>query len=161
MTFSGTVEGMTDDRKLVVTRTIDAPAERVFDLLTLPERHQEFDGSGMVRSDDRSQRIQAVGDVFTMNMHHESQGGDYQRENHVVAFVPNKVVGWAPAKPGTEPMGWRWVYTLEPQGPDATDVTLEYSWEDLEDKRVLAMMPVVPKPALEESLNLLAAAVAS
>lgn len=39
MTFSGTVEGMTDDRKLVVTRTIDAPADRVFDLLSLPERH--------------------------------------------------------------------------------------------------------------------------
>ena len=38
-------------------------------------------------------------------------------------------------------------------------MTLTYSWEDLEDKRVLAMMPAVPKPALEESLNLLAAAV--
>ena len=68
MTFSGTVEGMTDDRKLEVSRTIDAPADQVFDLLTLPERHKEFDGSGMVVSDDRSQRIQAVGDVFTMNV---------------------------------------------------------------------------------------------
>lgn len=123
-------------------------ADRVFDLLSLPERHKEFDGSGMVVSDDRSQRIQAVGDVFTMNVHHESQGGVYQMENHIVAVVENKVVGWAPGQPSGQPMGWQWVYTLEPQGPESTEVTLTYSWEDLEDKRVLAMMPSVAKPAL-------------
>ena len=128
--------------------------------LTLPQRHRDFDGSGMIVSDDRTQRIQAVGDVFTMNMHHESQGGDYQVENHVTAFVPNKVVGWAPAAPGQEPFGWTGTYTLEPQGPDTTDVTMVYDWSGVEDKQLAAGLPAVPKPALEESLNLLAAAVA-
>ena len=114
----------------------------------------------MIVSDDRTQRIQAVGDVFTMNMHHESQGGDYQVENHVTAFVPNKVVGWAPAAPGQEPFGWTGTYTLEPQGLDTTDVTMVYDWSGVEDKQLAAGLPAVPKPALEESLNLLAAAVA-
>ena len=52
-----------------VTRTIDASAKDVFDFLTLPANHAKFDGSGMVQSDDKTQRIQKVGDVFTMNMH--------------------------------------------------------------------------------------------
>lgn len=45
------------------------------------------------------------------------------------------------------------------QGPDSTEVTLTYSWDDFTDERVFAMTPAVPKPAPEESLNLLAAAV--
>lgn len=45
------------------------------------------------------------------------------------------------------------------QGTDSTEVTLTYSWDDFTDERVFAMTPAVPKPAPEESLNLLAAAV--
>lgn len=151
---------MTDDKQLRVTRLIDAPADQIFDILTLPARHKEFDGSGMVVADDHTQRVQAVGDTFTMNMNHESQGGDYQMENHVVAFADNLVVGWAPAPPGEEPAGWKWVYTLDAQGPDSTEVTLTYDWEAVEDKQLIAMFPAIPKDSLDESLNLLAAAVA-
>ena len=85
-----------------VTRTIDASAKDVFDFLTLPANHAKFDGSGMVQSDDKTQRIQKVGDVFTMNMHAEHMGGDYQTDNHVVAYDPNKLVGWKTAPAGTE-----------------------------------------------------------
>lgn len=151
---------MTKDTSITVTRTINAPAVEIFDVLTLPQRHHEIDGSGMIVSDDRTQRIQAVGDTFTMNMHHESQGGDYQMENHVIAYVPNQVVGWAPASPGEKPFGWTWVWTLDSEGPDSTDVTLEYDWSDVTDKNLLGNLPAVPKAKLEESLNLLAAAVA-
>lgn len=151
---------MSDEKKISVSRVIDASAYEIFDVLTLPERHKEFDGSGMVVSDDRSQRVQAVGDKFTMNMNHESQGGDYQMDNHVVAFAENQIVGWAPARPGEEPGGWKWVYTLDALGPDSTEVTLTYDWDAIEDKEMLAMFPAVPEASLEESLNLLAAAVA-
>ena len=99
-----------------VTRTIDASAKDVFDFLTLPANHAKFDGSGMVQSDDKTQRIQKVGDVFTMNMHAEHMGGDYQTDNHVVAYDPNKLVGWKTAPAGTEPKGWQWVYRLEDNG---------------------------------------------
>ena len=119
---------MAQENKITVQRTIDASAKDIFEVLTNPERHAELDGSGFVRSDEKTDRIQAVGDVFTMNMHHESQGGDYQRENHVVAFVPNKVVGWKTAPAGTEPPGWEWLWELQDQGSDATEVTLSYDW---------------------------------
>lgn len=151
---------MTDQKSLTVSREINASADAIFDVLTLPQRHAEIDGSAMIVSDDRTQRIQAVGDTFTMNMHAESQGGDYQMENHVIAYVPNKVVGWAPGKAGEGPGGWTWVWTLEPQGPGSTDVTLTYDWSDVTDKELLAVFPAVPETALEESLNRLAAAVA-
>ncbi len=150
---------MSEQTNITVSRVINSPANEIFDLLTLPQRHRDFDGSGMIVSDDRTQRIQAVGDVFTMNMHHESQGGDYQMDNHVIAYVPNQVVGWAPANAGEEPDGWQWVYTLTPQGPDATEVELSYDWSRVTDKNLLAMFPAVPEAALEDSLNRLAAAV--
>ncbi len=62
---------MSDSTKIAVQRTIDAPANELFAVLTNPERHAELDGSGFVRSDDRTDRIQSVGDVFTMNMEGE------------------------------------------------------------------------------------------
>ncbi|WP_203568300.1 SRPBCC domain-containing protein [Aestuariimicrobium ganziense] len=151
---------MTDATKLTVQRVIDAPADAIFDLLTLPQRHKEFDGSGFIVSDDRTQRIQAVGDVFTMNMSGDHMGGDYQTDNHVIAFVPNQVVGWQTAPAGTEPKGWSWVYTLTAQGPQSTQVELAYDWSKVDDKDILAMMPLVSEAELEDSLNQLASAVA-
>ena len=97
MAINETARGNTQQ---TATRTIEAPAKDIFRVLTLPTRHSEFDGSGMVRADEKSQRIQQVGDSFVMNMHAESQGGDYQMENHVVAYDENKLVGWKPAPVG-------------------------------------------------------------
>ncbi|NLT29550.1 MAG: polyketide cyclase [Propionibacterium sp.] len=148
------------EQSLSVSRVINASADAIFDVLTLPQRHREFDGSSMVQSDDRSQRIQAVGDVFRMNMHADALG-DYQMENHVTAYVPNKVVGWAPALQGKEPSGHTWVYTLDARGPDSTEVTLTYDWQNMTPIEGLPMkMPVIPAEALEQSLNLLAETVA-
>lgn len=154
---------MSNDTQISVSRTIDAPAKEIFDLLTLPARHSEFDGSGMVRSDEKSQRIQQVGDVFVMNMHAEAMGGDYQMYNHVTAYDENKMVGWQPAQEHNkdEPAGWEWLYTLEPEGSDATKVTLTYDWSKVTDKELISLFPAVPETALEESLNRLAAAVSS
>lgn len=150
----------THDTSITVTRTIDAPAKAIFDLLTLPERHREFDGSGTVRSDDRSQRIQQVGDTFVMNMHAESQGGDYQMRNHVTAYAEHTMVGWQPAGIDDEgPGGWEWLYELKPNGAHSTDVTLTYDWSKVQDPKLAAVFPAIPESSIEQSLNLLAAAV--
>ena len=151
----------TNDTSLSVSRTIDAPASEIFDLLTLPARHHEFDGSGMVRSADNTERISKVGERFVMNMHAEDMGGDYQMFNHVTAFDDNKMVGWQPAqeKNKDEPAGWEWLYTLESQGSDSTLVTLTYDWSKVTDKKLISIFPKVSKDELEDSLNQLAAAV--
>lgn len=137
-----------------VTRTIEAPAKDIFRVLTLPTRHSEFDGSGMVRADEKSQRIQQVGDSFVMNMHAESQGGDYQMENHVVAYDENKLVGWKPAPVGGEPGGWQWVYALESKDQDTTEVSLTYDWSQVTDKDLLAknVFPAISPEQMDESL---------
>ena len=150
-----------DQHRIQVRRTIDAPAKEIFDVLTLPARHREFDGSGMVRSDDRSQRIQGTGDVFVMNMHAEAMGGDYQMYNHVTAYAPNERVGWQPAqeKNKNDPAGWEWVYELDALDAGSTEVTLTYDWSKVDDPTLQSIFPAVSETQLEESLNLLAAAV--
>jgi len=35
---------MANDNRIIVSRTIDAPAPEIFDVLTLPSRHREIDG---------------------------------------------------------------------------------------------------------------------
>lgn len=152
----------THENKIVVTRTIDAPTKDLFNVLTLPARHSEFDGSGMVRSDEKSQRIQSVGDVFVMNMHAEAMGGDYQMHNHVTAYADNKMVGWqpAPAEKPNDPAGWEWLYELDSIDSGTTEVTLTYDWSKVTHPKLLPLFPAVSEEQLEESLNQLAAAVA-
>lgn len=153
------------ETSISATRTIDAPAAGIFAVLTLPARHHEFDGSGMVRSAENTERITKVGQKFVMNMHAEAMGGDYRMHNHVTAFDENAMVGWQPAqeKAMDDPAGWEWVYTLKAQGADSTEVTLTYSWDKVTDKELLKAVkfPAIPREALEESLNLLAGAVAT
>ena len=144
-----------------VNRRIDASAKDVFDVLTLPSRHPELDGSGFVRSADHADRITANGQTFRMNMTGEHMHGDYQTDNHVTGFVPDKLVAWQTAPAGTEPPGWEWMWELEAQGPGATDVTLTYDWSKVEDKQILALIekPLISKHELEGSLARLAEAV--
>lgn len=151
----------TSETSITVTRTIDASAKDIFDLLTLPSRHQEFDGSGFVRADDKAQRIQAVGDVFAMNMEGEHMGGEYRMYNHVSAFDPNKMVGWKPAQEATKdtPGGWEWLYELKALDAGDTEVSLTYDWSKVEDPKLLSIFPLVSEEQMEQSLNLLAAAV--
>ncbi|MDO5723610.1 MAG: SRPBCC family protein [Flaviflexus sp.] len=149
---------MSEDKKITATRTIDAPAADIFDILTLPAKHSGFDGSGFVRSDDKAQRIQAVGDVFVMNMEGDHMGGEYKMHNHVSAYDKNKMVGWKPATDDApnDPPGWEWLYTLEAVDGESTKVSLTYDWSQVTDEKFLALLPLVSEEEMEESLQLLA-----
>lgn len=146
---------------ITVTRTIDAPAKDIFALLSLPSRHKEFDGSGFVRSAENTERITKVGEQFAMNMAGEHMGGDYQTYNHVSAFDENRMIGWKPTpeKGADETPGWEWLYELTAEGADATRVSLTYDWSKVTDPKLLPLFPLVSADDLEQSLNLLAAAV--
>ena len=150
----------TDQKSVVVSRVIDASAADIFNLLSNPERHHELDGSGMVISDEKTDRITASGQVFTMNMNNAKMG-DYQTDNHVTGYDHNKILAWQTAVAGTEPKGWQWVWELQPDGSDSTEVTLTYDWNNVTDKETLKQVtfPMVSKEDLEQSLNQLAAAV--
>ncbi len=154
---------MAQEKKITVQRTLDAPTEDVFEVLTNPERHPDLDGSGFVRSVDHADRIQSVGQVFTMNMSGDHMGGDYQTDNHVTAYSENKMVGWKTAPAGTEPPGWEWLWELAPEGPGHTLVSHTYDWSDVTDAALLEKIdfPLVTQDDLEETLGRLAAAVSS
>ena len=147
-----------DQNKIVVQRTMEASADAIFDVLTNPKRHHEFDGSGFVRSEDQGDRITANGQVFTMNMEGEHMGGEYKTDNHVTGYAHDRLVAWQTAPAGTEPKGWEWVWELEPKGQHETDVTLTYDWSKVTDKDLLRKIsfPLVNKDALEHSLQRLA-----
>ncbi len=154
---------MSESTQITASRTIDASAAQLFEVLSNPERHAELDGSGFVISDEKSDRITANGQVFTMNMTGDHMGGDYQTDNHVTGFDPNKMLAWKTAPAGVEPPGWEWLWQLEAQGPDSTVVSVTYDWSKVTDKDLLQKLsfPLVPESALEASLGHLAEAVAS
>ena len=154
---------MTDNEgKITVARVFDTPAKDIFKVLSNPANHAELDGSGMVQSDEKSDRITAVGQVFTMNMYLEKMGGEYQTENHVVGYDVNKLLAWKTAVSGKEPAGWQWVWELEAQSPESTRVSLTYDWSHVTDKDVLGHIsfPLIEAHQLEASLGKLAEKVA-
>ncbi|NAS25362.1 hypothetical protein GT755_27215 [Herbidospora sp. NEAU-GS84] len=133
----------TDNAVVAVSRRIKAPAEDIFRILADPRRHPDLDGSGMLRGCVRDAAVSGVGDVFVMRMHYERYG-DYEMNNHVVEFEPDRRIGWEP-RPGrghpdaTEPgtaWGHRWIFDLRPDGAGATAVTEIFDGSRMpEDKR--------------------------
>ncbi|HEY3977447.1 MAG TPA: hypothetical protein VGM79_09260 [Streptosporangiaceae bacterium] len=129
---------MTDDevQPVAVSRRICAPAHDIFQVLADPVRHPEFDGSQSLRGAGSAAVISGVGDVFVMKMYFPHLG-DYEMNNHVVEYEPDRRIGWEPeagrghpAATGGSPdparWGQRWSYQLTPDGPDATIVTEIY-----------------------------------
>lgn len=117
-----------------VSRTIEVPAGRLFDLLAHPANHPLIDGSGMLR-DASGGVISGVGDVFTMTMHNDEMG-DYEMANHVVEYEPGRRIAWEPVLKAAsrdedqaeigERSEHRWAYELTPLGAASTLVTETY-----------------------------------
>ena len=124
---------MPDGSKSVeATRRIAAPAGPLFAILARPQRHMEFDGSGMLRGALVDRPISGVGETFTMKMHR--LGRDYLMINYVVEFETDRRISWQPAPGDLEtaggdssrvgvPSGYRWGYVLTPESDRVTLVT--------------------------------------
>jgi uncharacterized protein YndB with AHSA1/START domain len=143
-----------------VTVTVSASPERVFELLTDPARHHEFDATGMVGPPASEARLTRVGQVFVMNMTY--QDGDhvehYQSDNHVIAFEPLREVGWATAAHDGKPLGWLWRYDVEPVAGGAA-VTLTYDWTEAPPENIKRFgVPLTDADGLAASLHLLSEA---
>jgi hypothetical protein len=122
-----------EDRPVAVSRRIGASAGDIFRILTDPGRHLDLDGSGMLRGAVSDAVVSGIGDVFVTKMYY-SKHGDYEMNNHVVVFEPNRRIGWEPEAGRGHPdegapdarWGHRWIYDLVPDGPDSTIVTEIY-----------------------------------
>lgn len=142
------------ENKITVERTIPASSDRIFEVLSNPERHVELDGSGFVRADVKTNRIKGVGDVFTMDMAGDHMGGEYQTENHVTGYEENKLLAWKTAPAGQEPPGWQWIWELESEGGEQTRVRHTYDWSAVTDQALLDKVgfPLVTEEQLESTL---------
>ena len=133
---------MAHEKKWIeASRLIDAPVDRIFSILANPQRHKDFDGSGMLRGAEIEGQISKVGDTFSMKMHR--LGDDYLMLNHVVEFERNRRIFWEPA-PGDIsraedhdpskigiPAGYRWGYILAPNSDNSTLVTEVFDYRSL------------------------------
>lgn len=118
-----------------VSRTIQAPAEKLFGLLAHSANHPIIDGSGMLREAPSDVVLSRVGDVFTMTMHNDEMG-DYEMSNHVVEYELNRRIGWEPVLAAAsrpedqddigECAHHRWSYELTPIDSGSTLVVETY-----------------------------------
>ena len=116
----------------VVSRSIvvNAPPERVFEVLANPYEHANFDGSGSVRGQLHGPERLELGTKFGMRMRVLLP---YRIENEVVEFEPDRLIAWQHT--GRH----RWRYRLEPT-EDGTRVTESFDWGTARSPKALELL---------------------
>ena len=94
--------------------TIEAPANKIFELIASPAAHQRFDGSGTIQRAISGPERLFLGAQFGMAMKIKVP---YRIKNTVVAFEENKKITWC------HMMKWTWSYELNAVSPTQTVVT--------------------------------------
>jgi uncharacterized protein YndB with AHSA1/START domain len=106
---------MTDSHDVVtVERTIPAPPEAIFALLSDARRHHDIDGSGTVVAAKGDPEPLQLGSKFGMSM---KMGLPYSMVSTVVEFEPNRRIAWqthGPTPIGKYVAGRIWRYEIEP-----------------------------------------------
>ena len=154
---------MGDERKQVVTGSVDAPPESVFAVLSDPANHTDIDGAGMLRGiASSSGPVTAVGDSWVMHMN-QSNLGDYQMRSEVIAFEPDRQIAWAPEIHPPDSLahlsgdldfrGYHYGWELTPGGDGGTDIVHTYDWSGVKDDRALPFFPRVSAEQMSETIN--------
>lgn len=98
-----------------VERVIPASPERIFALISDPNRHREMDGSGTVRDAKKVPGKLTLGSKFGMSM---KVGVPYSMESTVIEYEEGRRLAWQSRPPGRlsgKIAGGRiWRYELEP-----------------------------------------------
>lgn len=108
-----------DPRLLSARIVIDAPAERIFSLISDPHMHAQFDGSGTLVGRVRGPARLTLGSRFNVAMR---VGVPYRVTSTVVEFEADRLIAWCHL------LGNRWRYELRPLagesgGTPQTEVT--------------------------------------
>ncbi len=144
------------------TRTIDAPAERIFALLCSPAGHVAIDGSGMLVAPQSQEPVAAVGDRFRMDMDRRPLSDipdltDYTVTVVITGFETDRLIEWSVESSTGEIFGHVYGYRLTPLDNAATKVTAYHDWSAIsEERKQRRAWPVVPADMVAASLVRLA-----
>ncbi len=135
-----------------------------FGVLCEPNGHVRIDSSGMLQSAE-GQRVQRVGDRFTVHMDREALGdrpmGQYDVAVIITQFAPEALIEWTVSGTIQPPIKHLYGYELEPSTL-GTLVTSYYDWSQIEQRyRDQGIFPVIPETTLRASLGILARIVES
>lgn len=144
---------MTSDT-ITVERTISAPPDRIFALLSDAAKHSEFDGSGTVRGTRQTSRPLSLGTRFGMSMH---MGVGYKTSNEVIEFEQDRLISWKTTGLNGLIGGRIWRYELE---PTADGTRVKESWDISQDRQRFLLkrskMPAAAKNNMRKTLDRLA-----
>ena len=101
---------------------INAPAQKIFNLLADPRAHASFDGSGTIRKSISAPLRLFLGAKFSMAMKIKVP---YKITNTVIAFDENQKITWSHL------MKWTWSYELQELGDNRTQVTEIFDAHDI------------------------------
>jgi uncharacterized protein YndB with AHSA1/START domain len=115
------------------TRTVHAPAARIFALLTDPAAHPLIDGSGSVLAvrPGGPERL-TLGSRFGMDMR---MGASYKILNTVVEFEQDRLIAWRHFN------GHRWRWQLTPLDEERTAVTETFDWSTARLPLLISISP--------------------
>lgn len=142
---------MTEQRIVQASRTVNASAAEIFELIADPARQPEWDGNDNLAEAPAGQRITGSDQEFTMKL----TNGE-SRTNYVVEFEEGRRIAWNPAPTGEQPRGHLFRWELSPIDEHTTEVTHTYDWSKLTDETRFARARSYTEEALMSSVNRLA-----
>ena len=151
-------------QRIEVPRTIAAPPEAIFAVLSDPAGHVAIDSSGMLMSAE-GERVTAVDDTFVVHMDRESLNdfpmGLYDVTVRITAFTADREIAWTVEGAIDPPLRHVYGYTLEPT-EDGTLATSYYDWSNADPVYLEAdIFPIISEGALRATLGILARTVAA
>ncbi|HUF98370.1 MAG TPA: SRPBCC family protein [Ilumatobacter sp.] len=149
---------MSATERIEIQRTIAAPPEAIFAIISDPEGHVTIDSTGMLMSSTGSAAT-AVGDTFTIHMDREALGdydlGKYDVEVQILTFEQDREISWTIEGKIKPSIGHVYGYRLEPVD-EGTLVTSFYDWSNINDDWKKAnIFPVISELAVKATLGIL------
>lgn len=153
---------MSNTNRIAASQTVKASPSRLFAVVTDPNMHVEIDGSGMLQAAPEARRLEAVGQVFEMDMDATPLGnatiGKYQVVNTVTKIVPDALLEWSVGSKERGGYGHVYGWEITPASGGETTVTNYYDWSGVSETR-RDRFPIISAAMLEKSVNNLAALV--
>ena len=133
----------TGGKSVSVERVIDAPPEKIFDVIADPAQHPVIDGSGSVKHVRGTATRLALGSKFGMGMR---VGLPYMVRNTVVEFEEGRRIAW-----------WHlahniWRYELEPVA-GGTRVVETFDWSRTRSRLLVRRFTETNKDSMEKTLE--------